>query len=473
MSIVTINLHPTTHRSCNIYRENLYFWVPLHKNNLETHFFTKLSPKYSAAYRNYYTYQNLQGVRTASFIFLTLNIVIRIFYHIFPESLTKAQNFPEFSFINWIFIAVTPFFYLFSHLLVVRLRKTKRATAEMALFVFVFALYIICCGMYSSFISTSDPSNALTLYLIALSIVSVMFVFEYHETIVLLIGIEMLFTMMLFHAQVGPTEMTHNQMISAILLAGFYLTSRYFFSYKASYYGQIVEISQKNKEIEKANNFKNQVLGTVAHDLRNPIAAVESLAMMMEMEDIDEDTQENLTMMRDSCVKARTIIDDLLEAARNENTNAFDTTRTELNKCLQDIVNTWKIQQSNVVFVSDEKAVYAGINQEKFPRVIDNLISNALKFSKETDNVEVHLTRQKNDIVIAVKDQGLGIPKDMIPKLFERFSGAGRTGLRGEQSTGIGLSIAKEILESHGGTIAVESEEGKGSTFTITLPIAE
>ena len=440
---------------------------------METHFFTKLSPKYSAAYRNYYTYQNLQGVRTASFIFLTLNIVIRIFYHIFPESLTKAQNFPEFSFINWIFIAVTPFFYLFSHLLVVRLRKTKRATAEMALFVFVFALYIICCGMYSSFISTSDPSNALTLYLIALSIVSVMFVFEYHETIVLLIGIEMLFTMMLFHAQVGPTEMTHNQMISAILLAGFYLTSRYFFSYKASYYGQIVEISQKNKEIEKANNFKNQVLGTVAHDLRNPIAAVESLAMMMEMEDIDEDTQENLTMMRDSCVKARTIIDDLLEAARNENTNAFDTTRTELNKCLQDIVNTWKIQQSNVVFVSDAKAVYAMINQEKFPRVIDNLISNALKFSKETDNVEVHLTRQKNDIVIAVKDQGLGIPKDMIPKLFERFSGAGRTGLRGEQSTGIGLSIAKEILESHGGTIAVESEEGKGSTFTITLPIAE
>jgi two-component system sensor histidine kinase VicK len=463
----------TTYRSYNVYWRKFILLSPLtQKNNLETHFFTKLSPKYSAAYRNYYTYQNLQGVRTASFIFLTLSIIIRILYHVFPESLTKAQNFPEFNFINWIFIAVTPFFYIVSHLLVVNMRKTKRATAGMALFVFVFALYIICCGMYSSFISTSDPSNALTLYLIALSIVSVMFVFEYHETIVLLVGIELLFTMMLFHAQVGPTEMTHNQMISAILLAGFYLTSRYFFSYKASYYGQIVEISQKNKEIEKANNFKNQVLGTVAHDLRNPIAAVESLAMMMELEDIDEDTQENLTMMRDSCVKARTIIDDLLDAARNDNMNAFDTTRTELNKCLQDIVNTWRIQQSNVVFISDEKAVYALINHEKFPRVIDNLISNAIKFSKETDNVEVHLTRQKNDIIIAVKDQGLGIPKALIPKLFERFSGAGRTGLRGEQSTGIGLSIAKEIIESHGGTITVESQEGKGSTFTITLPVA-
>ncbi|RYU92543.1 HAMP domain-containing histidine kinase [Mucilaginibacter terrigena] len=442
---------------------------------METHFFTKLSPKYSAAYRNYYTYQNLQSVRTASFIFLTLSIVIRILYHVFPESLTKAQNFPEFNFVNWIFIVVTPFFYIGSHLLVLRMRKTKRATAEMALFVFIFALYIISCGMYSSFISTSDPSNALTLYLIALSIVSVLFVFEYYETIVLLIGIELLFTMMLFHAQVGPTEMTHNQMISAILLAGFYLTSRYFFSYKASYYGQIVEIRQKNDEIEKANTFKNQVLGTVAHDLRNPIAAVESLAMMMELEDIDEDTQESLTMMRESCVKARTIIDDLLDAARNENTNSFDTRKTELNEMLRGIVNTWKIQQGgngNVVLISDVKTVYAQINHDKFPRVIDNLISNALKFSKESDNVEVHLNTDKNNILIKVKDHGLGIPKAMIPKLFERFSGAGRTGLRGEQSTGIGLSIVKDIVESHHGKITVESVEGEGSTFVIVLPVA-
>lgn len=443
----------------------------LTQTDLETHFFTKLSPKYSAAYRNYYTYQNLQSVRTASFIFLTLSIVIRILYHVFPESLTKAQNFPEFNFVNWIFIAVTPFFYLVSHLLLLRMRATKHATSGMALFVFVFALYIICCGMYSSFISTSDPSNALTLFLVALSIVSVLFVFEYHETIILLIGVELLFTAMLFYAQVGPTEMTHNQMISAILLAGFYLTSRYFFSYKASYYGQIVEIRQKNTEIEKANNFKNQVLGTVAHDLRNPIAAVESLAMMMELEDIDEETQESLTMMRESCVKARTIIDELLDAARNENNNAFDTTRTEMNKFLQDIVNTWKVQKDNVVFNSDVKEVYTQINHEKFPRVIDNLISNALKFSKEADNVEVHIAKEKSRLIIKVKDHGVGIPKDMLPNLFDRFSGAGRTGLKGEQSTGIGLSIVKDIVESHGGKITVETVESAGSTFTVVLPV--
>lgn len=454
----------------------LYFCLPLSNTKLDTHYFSKLPYKYSNAYRNYYTYQNLLSVRTASFIFLVLNIIIRILYHVFPESLTKAQNFPEFSFTNWIYIAVTPFFYITSHLLVNSFKEYKRATAGMALFVFVFSLYIIVCGMYSSFIATADPSNALTLYLVALSVVSVLFVFEYYETIVLLVSIEVLFTLLLFHAQADATEMTYNQMISFILIAGFYLISRYFFSYKASYYRQIIEIRDKNIEIEKANTFKNQVLGTVAHDLRNPIAAVESLAMMMEMEDIDEDTQDNLQMMRDSCVKARTIIDDLLDAAKHENDMTFDIKRTEMNQFLHSIVNAWKVQQggkTNVILISDAKTLYANINHEKFTRVMDNLISNAWKFSKETDKVELHLNRIRDRVIIKVRDHGVGIPKEMLPKLFERFSGAGRTGLKGEQSTGIGLSIVKQIIVNHHGKISVTSEEGKGSTFTIELPQSE
>jgi two-component system sensor histidine kinase VicK len=443
---------------------------------LDTHYFSKLPAKYSNAYRNYYTYQNLMSVRTASLIFFILNLVIRILYHIFPESLTKAQNFPEFSFTNWIYIIVTPFFYITSNLFIANFRKTKRGSAAMALFVFIFSLYIISCGMYSSFIATADPSNALTLYLLALSMVSVLFVFEYYEMIVLLVSIELLFTILLFHAQADATEMTYNQMISFILLSGFFLTSRYFFSYKASYYLQVIEIREKNNVIEKANIFKNQVLGTVAHDLRNPIAAVESLAMMMEMEDIDEDTKDNLDMMRQSCVKARTIIDDLLEAARNEGSASFDIHRTEINHFLQGVVSNWRVQlggKNTVVLVSDVKMVYALINHEKFPRVIDNLVSNALKFSKENDKVEIHLNRIKERVIIKVVDHGLGIPREMLPKIFERFSGAGRTGLKGEQSTGIGLSIVKDIIEGHGGKISVQSIEGKGSTFVIELPQAE
>jgi len=214
----------------------------------------------------------------------------------------------------------------------------------------------------------------------------------------------------------------------------------------------------------------------VAHDLRNPIGAVESIAMIMELEVTDDDIQENLGMIKESCATARGIIDDLLAAARNENHNIVETTRTEMNEFLQGLVNLWQIQKdfkSNVVFNSPGQKIFALVNPEKFQRVVDNLISNALKFSKDTDKVFVFLEYTRKEVVIKVQDQGLGIPKDIIPHLFESFSKAGREGLRGEKSTGLGLTIVKQIVESHRGTIKVDSIEGKGTTFTITLPLVQ
>jgi two-component system sensor histidine kinase VicK len=345
----------------------------------------------------------------------------------------------------------------------------------MALLVFLFSIYIISCGMYSSFIATSDPSNALTLYLIALSIISAICVFEYYETIILLIAVEILFTALLFYSQTSATQMVYNQLVSAILLSAFYLTSRYFFAYKANYYQQVIEIREKNIEIEKAGEFKNQVLGMVAHDLRNPIAAVESLAMIMELDEVSPETQDNLNMMKASCVKARNIIDDLLEAARNDTSNVYAMVRTDLNQLLKNIVADWQIQQdlkTDVLFTSNINPAYAAINKEKLNRAIDNLISNAIKFSKEKSRVDVRLNKRDDELIIEVQDYGLGIPADMLPDIFTRFSKARRTGLRGEESTGLGLSIVQQIIEKHNGTIEVESIVGRGSVFTIKLPMA-
>ncbi|MDB5002718.1 MAG: hypothetical protein JWQ34_943 [Mucilaginibacter sp.] len=390
-----------------------------------------------------------------------------------PISITKAQNFPEFDFTNWVYLILTPVFYLISHLLVIQIRKTKKANAGMILFVFLFSLYIILSGMYSAFIATSEPRNNLTIYLIALIVISVMCVFEYDEVLILLILSEIAFTSLLLYAHADATGMLYDQLISVVLLSGFYLISRYFFSYKASYYEQIIEIRSKNIEIEKAGEFKNQVLGMVAHDLRNPIGAVESIAMMMELEEIDEDTQDNVNMIKESCSKARDILDDLLEAARNENINIIETKKIELNQYLKGIIDAWKIQNPiTIILISSVNPLYTQLSKEKFTRVLDNLISNALKFSKETDNVELHLNQKGNIINIEVKDHGLGIPQDMIPHIFERFSKAGRTGLKGEKSTGLGLSIVKQIIESHKGKISVSSVEGKGTTFLIQLPVS-
>lgn len=346
----------------------------------------------------------------------------------------------------------------------------------MILFVFIFSFYLILAGMYSAFIATGDPRNALTIYLIALCVISVMCVFEYDEVIVMIILTEIVYTGLLFMVGGDATTMLYEQLISILLLAGFYLISRYFYSYKASYYLQLIEIRNKNTEIEKAAEFKNQVLGMVAHDLRNPIAAVESLAMMMELDDdLNEDTLDSVSMIKQSCVKARSIISDLLEAAKNENLANIELRKTELNQWLKGIIDMWKIQKdlkNNIVLLSGSNLVHANINNEKFQRVLDNLISNAMKFSKEKDNIELHLEQKGKKVCIKVKDHGLGIPANLLPHIFERFSKAGRTGLKGEQSTGLGLSIVKQIIESHKGTINVESEEGKGTTFVIELPVS-
>jgi two-component system sensor histidine kinase VicK len=442
---------------------------------LDTHYFRSLPGRYRASFRNYYTLQNLLSIRNSSIVFLTLNAVLRFLIWVLPVNITKAQNFPEVNLTNWLYIILTPIFWAVSELLLRHIKKTKKASAGMILFVFVFSFYLILAGMYSAFIATSDPRNTLTIYLIALCVVGVMCVFEYDEVIILLVLTEIVFTALLFVAHSDATSMLYDQLISFILLAGFYLISRYFYSYKSSYYLQIIEIRNKNIEIEKAAAFKNQVLGMVAHDLRNPIAAVESLAMMMEMDDdLNEETQDSVRMIKASCVNARSIISDLLEAAKNENLTNIDLRRTEMNEWLRGIIDMWRIQKdltNNIMLVSSSNTIYANINNEKFQRVLDNLISNAMKFSKEKENIELHLDQKDNKVLIKVKDHGLGIPADLLPHIFESFSKAGRTGLKGEQSTGLGLSIVKQIVENHKGTINVESEEGKGTTFVIELPV--
>jgi two-component system sensor histidine kinase VicK len=128
--------------------------------------------------------------------------------------------------------------------------------------------------------------------------------------------------------------------------------------------------------------------------------------------------------------------------------------------------------RNDIVLTEDAKDVLVHINTDKFNRVLDNLISNALKFSKEKDKLDLILGTTGGYAVLQVQDHGLGIPKDMLPHIFERFTKAGRQGLKGETSTGLGLSIVKQIIEKHGGKISVDSEEGKGSTFTIKLPVA-
>ncbi|WP_352432927.1 HAMP domain-containing sensor histidine kinase [Mucilaginibacter sp. PAMB04274] len=442
---------------------------------MDTYYFKSIPSKYRSAYKRYYMLQNLNTIQVACMVFFCLNLAIHIFTYLVPPSITHIHNYPEFSLANWTCLVITPIFYLAGHQLIKQFKKRSNLAISLG-YVLTFCIYLLACGMLFNFIATSDPSNSIIIYLVALIAVASVYTLEYQETLLLTVVNALLFTLLLMYVRADPTEIIYNELLLVVLSGIFFFVSRHVYTYRAGEYLQFRIIKEKNIEIEKAGAFKNDVLGMVAHDLRNPIGAIESIALLMEMDELDDDTRENTAMIRTSCRKAMTIINDLLEVARNDNSDVLNYTLVNMNDFLRDLVQVWKHMSdftNQLKLTVPDRPVHASINPEKFHRVIDNLISNAAKFSKEKDTIELKLYEHKNLVHIEVKDNGMGIPASLIPNIFDRFSKAGRNGLKGEQSTGLGLSISKQIVEMHNGRIDVQSEEGKGSTFTIRLPEIE
>lgn len=118
-----------------------------------------------------------------------------------------------------------------------------------------------------------------------------------------------------------------------------------------------------------------------------------------------------------------------------------------------------------------ENRIICDVNPQKMSRVFDNLLSNAIKFSRENAKISIRVFSNKDhNIIIEIEDYGIGIPKNLQALIFDKFSKARRIGLGGETSTGLGMSIVKQIVELHRGKISLKSTEGKGTCFTIELP---
>jgi len=444
-----------------------------HDMAMNTYYLKSIPPEYRAGHQKYFMLQNLSTVQAACVLFFVLNIIIRLCVLVLPAGLTRIHNYPEFNLTNWACLIITPIFYLIGRQLIATYQKNTNAVGTALIYVLLFCIYLLACGMLFNFIATSDPSHSIIIYLVALIAVAGVYTFEYQETLLLTVLNMVMFTLLLLYVQADPTEIIYNELLLLVLSGIFFFVSRSIYTYRADQYMQYRIIKEKNAEIEKAGSFKNDVLGMVAHDLRNPIAAIQSIALLTEMDELDDDTQENMSMIKASCHKALSIINDLLEVARNDNSDTMAKELVNLNDFLAGIAQVW--QRVNdftnpLILHPPSYPVHAEINQEKFHRVMDNLISNAAKFSKPNERIEIKVSSEGAHIIIEVKDHGMGIPKAMLPQIFDRFSKAGRKGLKGEKSTGLGLSISQQIVEKHNGRIEVKSEEGLGSTFTIKLP---
>jgi two-component system sensor histidine kinase VicK len=440
---------------------------------MKVHFFSRISLASRSAFRTYSTLQNLKTVQIVSLIYFCINIAIRVIVGIYDLPMDSIKHYDEFNSGNIIASIVSPIFFLGSVLLLMKFEQGKPYVMAGKVLNVLFALFVLLNSMRTTFFTMHNPRNTMVMYLMGVMIAGVFFTFEYFETMILAVITGICFSILLPYYQSSPNELMMNNLASFLLLTLFYCISRFAFSYRADNYLKLRAIEEKNIEIETASQLKNEILGIVAHDLRNPLAAIRVLATMMEDDKtLDADNQENLQMIKASCDKATSIINDLIETANNDKDTVFDIEEVELNQYLLKIVDEWvknKTGHTNILYYGTEKSIYTHINVEKMQRVMDNLISNAIKFSGESEHIEIRLRDTDGQIFIDVRDFGMGIPEKLLPFIFDRFSRASRRGIRGEESVGLGLSIVKQIVEKHGGDISVVSTEKQGTTFTIHM----
>jgi two-component system, OmpR family, sensor histidine kinase VicK len=170
-----------------------------------------------------------------------------------------------------------------------------------------------------------------------------------------------------------------------------------------------------------------------------------------------------------------TLTRDILEAATPQLSGALEKEWVDINALLSSCINLLRFKanekKQTITLTIPDTPLSLYINKEKIWRVINNLVINAIKFSNSGSVIEVTTARDKYQLRIAVKDSGIGIPDNMKNKVFDMFTDAKRYGTAGEKSFGLGLSICQQIIEDHDGTISFESEENKGTTFVVSLPI--
>ncbi|MCX6595070.1 MAG: PAS domain-containing sensor histidine kinase [Acidobacteria bacterium] len=225
---------------------------------------------------------------------------------------------------------------------------------------------------------------------------------------------------------------------------------------------------------------KNRLLGMAAHDLRGPLGAIGTLAELV-MDDststLSAESQEFLSLARQSSEQMLRLVNDLLDVAKIESgivrLNRQSTHLPELVETALPMLRSLAQGKGIPVhFQTLGPMPVVNIDRGKVLQVLNNLLTNAIKFSYPGSPVELTLRATSADVVMAVRDRGQGIPQSEIGKLFRPFQTTSVRGTANEPSHGLGLAIVKKMVLEHGGRIEVESEVGRGSVFTVTLPLA-
>jgi len=188
----------------------------------------------------------------------------------------------------------------------------------------------------------------------------------------------------------------------------------------------------------------------------------------------DTQIDHRVNKIRNQVNHLRDIMDDVLQLARMQaNKSEFNPIRIDFDEFCRDILDEFQSQPSithQLVYTCSDNPLYTSADTKLLRKIIDNLVSNAIKYSPDKTHVYVDVVHQDGHLQLKVRDEGIGIPEEDQKHLFEAFHRDVNVGTI--SGTGLGLSIALQSIELHGGTITCESRVGVGTTFTVTLPTA-
>ena len=241
----------------------------------------------------------------------------------------------------------------------------------------------------------------------------------------------------------------------------------------------LVAVLHDTTEQEKEERERRLFVSNVSHELRTPLTSVKSYLEALDEGALTEPVAPDfIKVSLDETNRMMRMVTDLLHLSRIDNeTSHLDVELINFTAFITFILNRFDKMKSQ----DEEKkyelmrdypitSVWIEIDTDKMTQVIDNILNNAIKYSPDGGKITVNMKTTDDQMILSISDQGLGIPKEDLPKIFDRFYRVDKARSRAQGGTGLGLAIAKEIIKQHKGFIWAKSEYGKGSTFTIVLP---
>ena len=275
----------------------------------------------------------------------------------------------------------------------------------------------------------------------------------------------------------SPEMMIYSQNVN-----GEYISLRVRFALirrESGFISGLVAVLHDTTEQEKEERERRLFVSNVSHELRTPLTSVKSYLEALDEGALYEPVAPDfIKVSLNETNRMMRMVTDLLHLSRIDNAtghldvelinftafitfilNRFDKMRTQDEEKKYELVRDYPIT-----------SVWIEIDTDKMTQVIDNILNNAIKYSPDGGKITVSMKTTDDQMILSISDQGLGIPKEDLPKIFDRFYRVDKARSRAQGGTGLGLAIAKEIIKQHNGFIWAKSEYGKGSTFTIVLP---